>query len=151
MTIKELLENAEKLEKDNRMIFDVCLHMTAHPGMKKLIQSILEGKKDHVKEYEELLRDGNPLEDRFSPVSQGAFDFSVYDQPFGFDACVEYTAYLELIVERKRLLANLYEFIAVHARSDSDRSLFQSLSDEEKKHMSWVQDRLDLETMLSSN
>jgi rubrerythrin len=124
--------------------------MTSHPGMKKLLQSILQDKKDHVKEFEELLRDIDHLEGRFSLVREEDFNFSAYDQPFGFDACVEYTAFLALIVERKRLLANLYEFISGLARGEADRFLFQALSDEEKKHMSWVQDRLDLEAMLSS-
>lgn len=150
MNIKDMIGCAEKLERENLTTYDVYFHVTTHMGLKKLLQSILQEEKDHVKKFDELLRDSSELGKRFASAPEGVFDYSVCDEPLAFDALVEYTAFLRMIIERERRLATVYELLSGLAYQESDRFLFRSLADDEKRHVAWAQDRLDLEVMLSS-
>ncbi len=150
MDVRKLFDCAIKLETENLNVYGVYEHANAQLGIKKLIKGVLQESKGHVKKIEDFLKEARSLQESFVPSDTAAVDFECGDEPLVFDALLSNTSLFGLIIERGRRLSEIYGRLSELAVSEGDRHFFRSCADDEIRHMSWAQDHLDLESMLTS-
>jgi len=125
-------------------------HANTQLGIKKLIKGVLQESKGHVKKIEDFLKEARSLQESFAHSDAAASDFECRDEPLVFDALLSSACLFRLIIERGRRLSEIYTRLSELALTEDDRHFFRSCADDEIRHMSWAQDHLDLESMLTS-
>lgn len=150
MDIQKLLDCAIKLERENCVVYGVYEHANSQLGIKRFIQGIMQESRSHCKKLEAFLMEARALQESFVQPAEGVFELECSDERnLSFDALLTNAMLYKQIIERGRRLSEIYARLAEYSRDEGDRHFFRSLADDEIRHVSWAQDHLDLESMLT--
>ncbi len=146
--IHRILQVIHHVLKDNLLLYDVYLHMQSHVGMRKILESYVEKTREIGRVIETIEADPTPLEERFKP-SVG-LDTSSFDLTLSFDGYTSFCDSLRTILQRERLMHKLLELLLHSSQKEAETIQLNSLVDQTRRHIQILQDRLDLESMLSN-
>ncbi|HOV39904.1 MAG TPA: hypothetical protein PLG79_14385, partial [Spirochaetales bacterium] len=79
-----------------------------------------------------------------------AQDLNRLESPFYLDGYTSFQDTLKKILERESLLVEFLEMLLSCAESEETAGILRSRLDQTRRHRALIQDRLDLETMLST-
>jgi hypothetical protein len=134
--------------KDNLFLYDVYLHMSSHVGIHKILTSSVEKTKEILRVIEAIEADPTPVEQRFKPSV--SVDPATFDLPVSFDGYTSFCDSLKTILQRERLALGLLELLCRASCNDPEGVQLHSLVEQTRRHIQLLQDRLDLESMLST-
>jgi len=140
------LDAALRLEGENLNTYEIYSEITEHFSLKPLLNGLIEGVKNHLKELEEWLEASNPPEE-FEPDLMSSLPEDPPDVPYSFDANMSYTDFLQMILTREIALVQIYEQLSSVAEDDDAAYFFRRLAEDGRKQMSLARSRYDLETM----
>lgn len=146
--IQQILQVMHNVLKDNLLLYDVYLHMSSHLGIRKILTSNVEKTKEIERVMEAIEADPTPIEDRFKPTV--AVDASMLSSPVSFDGYTSFCDSLRTILQRERLVQELLELLLRSSLRDSETIRLNSLLEQRRRYIQILQDRLDLESMLST-
>jgi hypothetical protein len=134
--------------KDNLLLYDVYLHMSSHLGIRKILTSTVEKTKEIFRVMKAIESDPTPMEERFHlPLS---VDPSLFEVPVSFDGYTSFCDSLRSILQRERLVHGLLELLLSSAVREMETIPLHSLLEQTRRQIQILQDRLDLESMLST-
>ena len=145
--VERALDRAQQLEEENLNTYDIYAAITDHIGLKRLLSSLIEDGKSHLRELGEF-RARSDVEDLFDETkagSIGALEFSEVE--YSFDASMDYIDFLRTIFEREEALVAVYDALAGAASDDDAGYLFKRLAEDGRKHAWLAKDRYDLEQL----
>ncbi len=119
---------------------------TEKRGLRKLLLSMADQEKEHEKRLNEL-KEGRSPDLVFSETAKPDIKISDYTVDAGFPCDMSYQDFLLLVIKREEKSYQLYKWLRSKADNEEIRLIFKQLSDEEKKHKAWAQDRYDLEIL----
>ncbi|MCX7788623.1 MAG: hypothetical protein N2442_13115 [Spirochaetes bacterium] len=147
-TVHQILQVMHHVLQDNLLLYDVYLHMSSHFGIRKILTSNLEKTKEIARVIEAIEADPTPLEERFKPPFP--LDPSSFDLHLSFDGYISFCDSLRTILRRERLVLELLELLLNSANRELETIPLHSLVEQTRRHIQILQDRLDLESMLST-
>lgn len=65
----------------------------------------------------------------------------------GFEPDMSVTSFLRLAAEREQASVRMYEALSAGCASQAGRALMRELSEEERKHRDWIEQRRELEVL----
>ncbi len=147
-TIHQILQVMHHVLQENLLLYDVYLHMSSHLGIRKILTSNMEKTKEIARVIDSIEADPTPLEERFKPSDP--VDLSIFDLPVSFDGYTSFCDSLRTILQRERLVQELLELLLRSAHREHETIPLHSLVEQTRRHIQILQDRLDLESMLST-
>lgn len=144
--VKQLIDFAINREREAQEIYLAFLGNTRRSGFRQLLISMVEMEKEHEKKLLKL-KEGAQLEQIFSIEKEEDLKLNAFlvDVPFSTD--MDYGDFLILVIKKEQASVELYEHLGTLADNHEIMHLFRVLSEEERKHKTWAQDRYDLEIL----
>lgn len=146
--ILRLFQVIHHVLKDNLLLYDVYLHMSSHVGIHKILTSSVERTKEILRVIVAIEADPTPIEQRFKPSL--SVDPATFDIPVSFDGYTSFCDSLKTILQRERLALELLELLSKSSVNEQEAIQLHSLVEQTRRHIQLLQDRLDLESMLST-
>jgi len=135
---------AKEIEAQN--IYLSYADRTEKRGLRKLLLCMADQEKEHEKRLNELKEGGSP-DLVFSETAKADIKISDYTVDVEFSRDMSYQDFLLLVIKREEKSYQLYKWLRSKADNKEIQLIFKQLSDEEKKHKAWAQDRYDLEIL----
>ena len=149
-SIQKILQAASRVLKENLLLYDVYSHMESHIGIKKILNHLIGNARETLHQLQEFEEDTEFLSLRFSLPCGDAQDLNRLESPFYLDGYTSFQDTLKKILERESLLVEFLEMLLSCAESEETAGILRSRLDQTRRHRALIQDRLDLETMLST-
>lgn len=146
--IHRFLQVMHHVLKDNLLLYDVYLHMRSHVGIHKIFTCIVEKTKEIQRVVEAIETDPIPIDQRFK--LSVTIDLSTFEVPVSFEGYTSYCDSLKTILQRERLVLKLLELLVKASLNNPQGVQLHSLVEQTRRHIQLLQDRLDLESMLST-
>lgn len=146
--IHQMFQQIHHILKDNLLLYDVYLHMSSHLGLRKILTNNVEKTKEIQRVLEGIEIEPTPLEERFKPIE--ALDSSLFDSPVSFDGYTSFCDSIKTILQRERLVQYMLELLARSSLREPETIQLNSLVEQTRRRIQILQDRLDLESMLST-
>jgi rubrerythrin len=107
---------------------------------------MIDQERRHERILVDYLRQGTgPLD--LGPADSVAGLYARSDHAAGFDPDMSVAGFLRLAAEREQAAARMYEALSTHCSSPKGQALMLELSEEERKHRDWFEQRHELEVL----
>ncbi len=146
-SVFNLLQAILKLEEESLNTYGIYADITDHFGLKRLLQTLEENVKAHVKTLDALLNQAG-LESLFDETKASLLPDLFPDIEYAFDANMEYGDFLRMIVRREEAVAARYEAVVEVAADDDLRITLRRMAEDCQKHVWLARDRYDLESLI---
>jgi len=132
---KEALKVARKLESEGISFYKNLLKTVKDPGVKEVLNYLLEEEKDHLQLFEEMLEDEDPESlDNSGEDILDILDTGVFTLPRDEELTADLDKALQLGINiEKRSLAFYLEMVK-HTESEEGKDALKKIIGEEKKH-----------------
>ncbi len=147
--IDTVLAFAIEKEREAQATYLAYAKATERTGFRKLLLSMVGQEREHEKRLL-ALQSGGDLDVEFPGGKSLDIRISDYTVDVEFSPEMSYQDFLILVMKREQKAAELYEWLTSQGQNQEVRSIFERLTEEERKHKAWAQDRYDLE-ILSEN
>jgi rubrerythrin len=145
-SFEEVLSFAVQREREARETYQSYAKASSYQGMRSLLISMAEQEREHERKLSELsARECG--ESMFSGRKPQDLNLDAYTTTVAFTPGMNYQDFLLLVIQKENASLRLYEQLAAGAAEAEIRELFEGLSEEEKRHKAWAQDRYDLEIL----
>lgn len=146
--IHRILQVMHHVLKDNLLLYDVYLHMSSHVGIHKILTSNVEKTKEILGVVEAIEANPTLIDQRLKPSI--TVDPSTFEVPVSFEGYTSFCDSLKTILQRERLELGLLELLSEASLNNPEGVQLHSLLEQTRRHIQLLQDRLDLESMLST-
>ncbi len=144
--LRDGIELAKALEGESINTYEIYQTITEHPDLHRMLQALIEGGLARVQDLERFESRFDP--ERITDVTKLA-GLHIDDLRIAqvFDAGIEYTDFLELICERERDTAVLYDRLAAVVADREPQYALKRLAEDTRRRLWLVRSRLELERL----
>ncbi len=142
-----LLRSIKQLEEESLNTYQIYGDITDHFGLKRLLLTLEEDVKSHIKTVNEILDDPS-MTSLFSSEKAAVLPASFPEVEYAFDANMAYRDFLQMILRREQAVAERYEALESAASDDDTRFTFKRMAEDCQKHVWLAKDRYDLEALI---
>ena len=135
-----IIDCAIKMEQEARIMFEKLAADAAVPELKNLFTLLAESEQEHHDALVELKGSSNPLKVQFKDLPEAACLFEPLQakRDLVAELAEQPDAYLHIVKEEENGV-RFYEDLAARAEDDKTRKILLMIADEERKHLSIVQ------------
>ena len=135
-----IFDCAIKMEQEARMLFEKLAADTAVPELKNLFTLLAESEQEHHDALVKLKGSSNALAVQFKDLQEAAclFKLLLAKRDLVAELIEQPDAYLHIVREEENGI-QFYEDLAAQAEDEKAREILLMIADEERKHLSIVE------------